>query len=410
MAEYLPDRIFADTGAVKALAAGVETPFYLYDRQGIEDAVQSLHREFSWMSGYQNFFPLRENINPHILKLLQRHGSGVSVCSYLELQLAQECGFAGDQLLYEPTEADDRAERLALSLDAVWLINGNRMLPDPLPRRILLRYQPVDQRFTPQQRRHMAKNKHGFTRAKLLELLPKLKAQGAEELGLALQLTAYHFSVGLWQQKTAMLLRLAKEVHETHGITIKHCYVGEGMGLPYHPSDKGYDLQREIQLVHDAYADWEPADRPTLYTGLTKPLLDPHGLLITRIIEKRQIARSFLVVDAGVSQYVRPALRSAYRHISILGRSQCEDRWRYSVVGRLPEQFDALEKGGRMLPQVDVGELCVIHDVGCGGRSMPLLYGFQPLAAEYLYEPDGTIRCIAKGRTAEECLDYLRTW
>ena len=87
-----------------------------------------------------------------------------------------------------------------------------------------------------------------------------------------------------------------------------------------------------------------------------------------------------------------------------------ENRRRYSIVGVLPDGFDYLDVKGRMLPQVGPGDYCVVHDVGCGGRAMVLLYGFQPTAAEYLYTPDGSMLPIAPGRTEEEVLQFLTAW
>ena len=114
-------------------------------------------------------------------------------------------------------------------------------------------------------------------------------------------------------------------------------------------------------------------------------------------------------MDAGISQYNRPLLKQAYRHVSVLGRNEVENRKLYSLVGSLPDNFDRLVSKGRMLPKVEPGDYCVIHDVGCGGRSMPLLYGLRPVAPEFLYE-EGTIRQIAPKRTPQEVLDFLTAW
>jgi diaminopimelate decarboxylase len=103
-------------------------------------------------------------------------------------------------------------------------------------------------------------------------------------------------------------------------------------------------------------------------------------------------------------------LKQAYRHVSVLGKNQVEGRKLYSLVGNLPDSFDRLVAKGRMLPKIEPGEYCVVHDVGCGGRSMPMLYGLRPVAAEFLYEQDGTIRQISKRRSEKEVLDFLTAW
>ena len=134
MADYPADRIFAPSGAVKEIADAGNTPFYLYDKQGIQNSINELHDAFAWISGYQNYFPLRDNLNPQLLQILSASGSGVSVTSKAELEHACRCGFSGSAILYEPSILDPDAEKLAFQQDAVWLLNSAALLPDTLPR------------------------------------------------------------------------------------------------------------------------------------------------------------------------------------------------------------------------------------------------------------------------------------
>ena len=407
MSEYTFDRIFAPDDAVRSIAEQNGTPFYLYDQKGIDDSIRALHQAFSWNSCYQNYFVIRQNPNPTILKLLAKAGTGVNAGSYTELLLAKSCGFADDRLIYEPTRQDPRAEKLAKPLNAIWMINSNSLLPDELPRSIILHYHPMEERLSAVQFRRIGNSKNGIQMPKIFDAILDLHQRGVERIGAALQVASYSIQPGFWAKKAKILLDLALETKARTGVSLWCLHLGEGPGLPYQPRATAPSIEEEADKIHNLVGDLDC--HPSILTGVNKRLMEHCGLLVTKILEKRDIYYSFLILDAGICQYIRPIIKSAYRHISVLGRRQTENRKKYYLVGELSDESDRLSQKGRMLPIVQTGEYCVIHDVGCGGRSMPMLYGFSPVAAEYLYGDDGAIRQISPGRTEEEILKFLTT-
>ena len=410
MPDYPADRIFAPVKSVKEIADNGHTPFYLYNEDGIRNSIFSIQNAFSWVPQHQNYFALRKNTNPYLLKILSEAGSGVSVVSRTELEYAVKCGFTGDMLLYEPSVRDTRAEEIAANHDTVWLFNSAATIPDAIPRKLFLRYNPCDLMFPSQTKQTVTRSKNGFNRSQIIDMILKLQEKGAEQIGLALEVSSYSIQSGFWSRKASILFSLAEEISHKTGTQIWGFYIGEGPGLPYHPRFTAPDLKSEAEAVHTAYDRTFDGFRPAVYTGVCSRVMEAHGLLITKVLEQRYIYKTFLLVDAGVCQYSRSVLKQAYRHVSVLGKNQTEDRKLYSVVGSLPESFDRLVSKGRLLPKVEPGDYCVVHDVGCGGRSMPLLYGFRPIAAEFLYQSDGTIRQIAPGRTEQEVLNFLTAW
>lgn len=408
MAEYLPDRIFAPANAVRAIAERDGTPFYLYHKSGILDGIQSLHREFSWAQRYQNYFHIRENNNPEILKLLCAAGTGVSACSYTELLLAQTCGFRGEQLLYEPSRRDEKAETLAHKLQATWLINGEYLLPETLPEQIILRYHASQERLTVVKAPKIKTSKNGFVRNQLLSLLSHLHKRGVKKLGVALQVASYSVQEGFWEKRVELLVALAQEVSQKLGFNLWCFHLGEGTGLAYRPRETAPDLPTEAERVRVCLE--QAGISPVICTGVNRQLLEHHGILVTQVLEIRNSFMPFLILDAGMSQFIRPILKKAYRHISVLGRNDEEGRKLYYPCGELPDEADRLCLKGRMLPELTPGDYCVLHDVGIGSRSMAMLYGTHCLAGEYLLEEDGTIRLIAPRREEEEVLRFLTAW
>ena len=407
MSEYIYDSIFAPTEAVKTVAEADGTPFYLYDEQGIRNSVCSIHEAFSQLNGHQNFFLIRENNNPGILSILEKAGTGVSACSHTELLMAKNCGFSGERLIYEPSRVDREAEVLAKQLDATWMINGKNLLPKELPNRIILRYHPSEERLTSVQFAKVGKSKNGFCRPQLFEVLSELHSAGVAQLGLALQVASYSIKPGFWEKKTEILLSLAETVKEKLGISLWCIHIGEGPGLPYQPRVTAPTVLDEAEKVCRLFRERAGDHAPTLYTGVVRQLMEHNGIMVAKILEQREIYNTYLILDAGIGHYLRPVLKQAYRHISILGKNRTENRRLYFLAGELPDEFDHPVLKGRMLPKVAPGDYCVFHDVGCGARSMAMLYGCKSIAAEYLYKENGEIIRIAPGRTEQEVLDFL---
>lgn len=403
MASYQPDKIFAPDAPIRALAERGATPFYLYDEAGIRRSAQRLLKSFAFCPNYENYVPIRENPNPAVLALLKMCGCGVCASNLTELQLAARCEFQGTKLLYEPMVKDPQAAALACQLQARWLINSPALLPDVPLKRVILRYH-LSSFDIPNLSRRMNRSRNGMTKEQLLQTAASLHRSGTEEIGLATQSAAYSLQAGLLARRAKVLRDLAESVTRETGVPVGAIYLGDGPGLPYRPKLACPSLEQEAQALEPVISSWEP--QPTVLTGICKQLLEPHGLMVVKVLELRRFDQSFLVLDGGFTQYLRPALKQAFRHISVLGQSQVEGRRRYVLSGPTFDERDRLSEG-RMLPPVLPGDFCVVHDVGCGGRAMALLYASQPVAAEYLYTTDGEIRCIGAGRSSREVLEFL---
>lgn len=409
MAEYEPDKTFISASKLKKLTDRGCTPFFLYDEDGIRQSCRFLQNQFSWQPGFQNYFPIRENINPTILKLLLSCGLGALACGKAELLLAQKCGFHGGNLLYEPMMRDYDAEKLALELDAGWLVNSPHLLPMQRVPSILLRYHPLSARACMGRPNKSERSKNGFTEPQLMETIRLLHVRGVASIGLALDVASSGFQPGFYAARASALFRLLPEIQKRTGVTIGACCLGDGFAPSYRPNLPVPTLEDETVQIKLMYETLPEGMRPRLSTALSKQLLERNGILVTKVLEIRELSRNTLVVDASVCQYLRPALKQAYRHISLLGKNQTEKRKRYQIVGYLPEEFDRFGEG-RMLPEAETGDICILHDVGCGGRSMPMLYAMQPPCAEYLFCVNGQIQQIGAAPTETQVLDFLTTW
>ena len=107
----------------------------------------------------------------------------------------------------------------------------------------------------------------------------------------------------------------------------------------------------------------------------------------------------------GWADLLRPELYGTYHHISVLGDDRVEGRRRYAVGDRIPEPREPF--GQRLLPECRRGARLVLHDVGAYGAAMGYSYGLTPHCAEYLYQADGTLRCIRRAQREDELFSTL---
>jgi len=131
----------------------------------------------------------------------------------------------------------------------------------------------------------------------------------------------------------------------------------------------------------------------------------PHGYLVTECIQHIHIYRDYVGVDASMANLMRPGMYGAYHHISVLGKEDAPHDRVVDVVGSLCENNDkfAIE---RSLPEIQRGDLLVIHDSGAHGHAMGFQYNGKLRSAELLLKENGDVELIRRAETYE---DYFAT-
>ena len=148
-----------------------------------------------------------------------------------------------------------------------------------------------------------------------------------------------------------------------------------------------------------------------IYAEMGRFMMGPYGCLVTRAIHEKRIYKDYLGVDASAVDLIRPAMYGAYHHITVMGQAGGTDKsaWpatrTYDVTGCLCENNDKFAVD-RELPEVERGDLLVIHDTGAHGYSMGYNYNGRLRSAEVLLREDGSTELI---RRAEKPSDYFAT-
>ena len=129
----------------------------------------------------------------------------------------------------------------------------------------------------------------------------------------------------------------------------------------------------------------------------------PHGVLVTSAINRKEIYRTYIGVDACMSALMRPGMYGAYHHITVAGKQGGQET--VDVVGSLCENNDKFAIQ-RPLPVVEDGDILLIHDTGAHALSMGFNYNGKLRPKELLLRSDGTVELIRRAETLD---DYFRT-
>ena len=390
------------------------TPFHLYDEKAIREKARALNNAFSWNAGFKEFFAVKATPTPAILKILQEENCGVDCASEIELLMSHKLGFKGEDIMFSSNNTPAQEFQYAREIGATINLDAYEhvaFLKDvtSVPETISCRYNPggvfslgTDIMDNPEE------SKFGMTKAQLIQAFKDLKVLGVKKFGIHSFLASNTVTNDYYPALAKELFELAVEVVAETGVTLDFINLSGGIGVNYLPDQVANDIMTIGEGVRQAY---ESILTPNglgdikLYTELGRFMLAPHGHLITRVLHKKKTYRDYVGVDASAVNLLRPAMYGSYHHITVSGKETLPETHVYDVVGSLCENNDKFAKQ-RPLPEVEVGDLLVIHDTGAHGFSMGYQYNAKLRSAEILLQEDGSTRLI---RRAEKPEDYFAT-
>ena len=396
------------------LKAEYPTPFYIYDEKGIRENLREFLAAFSWNPGFCEYFAVKANLNPIILKILREEGCGFDCSSYTELMLAEVLGARGDDIFFSSNEtpAADflyaRGLGARINLDDITHIEFLGSLAG-LPEEICCRYNPGDEfKINNKIMDNPGEAKYGFTYPQLVEGYKELLSRGVKKLGIHAFLASNCLENDYYPTLARTLFEVAAKLRRDHGIALSVVNLSGGIGIPYRPEQQPVDIRYIGEEVRRAYNEiLVPAGlgHITLCSELGRYITGPFGQLVTTAIHRKEIYKNYIGVDACAANLMRPAMYRAYHHITVLGKEDRECDMVYDVVGSLCENNDKFAIN-RSLPIIDIGDILVIHDAGAHGYSMGYNYNGKLHCAEILKKEDGTFELIRRAETPE---DYFAT-
>ena len=366
----------------------LETPFYYYDMDLLRRTLQTV-AELSGKHGFHVHYAVKANYNPKILEAVREYGFGVDCVSGGEIEAALAAGFSGDSIMFAGVGKTDREIELALennircfnveSLPELENINSiasrmNRMA------HVAVRVNPnIDAHTHHYITTGLQENKFGISVELLDEFVGRALAMGNVDL------CGVHFHIGsqiLDNEPFEMLCDKAAEVlawMEKAGALITIVDVGGGLGIDYDAPDEnpvpGFEryfntFAEHLRLKPGQQLHFEPG----------RSLVGQCGSLIMKVLYvKEGLSKKFAIVDAGMTDLLRPALYQAHHEIeNITSHSAVDDV--YDVVGPVCESSDCFATDER-LPLVSRGDLLAIRSAGAYGEAMASHYNCRKLPA-----------------------------
>lgn len=393
------------TPVLPAIVAHYGTPFHIYDETGIRATGETLKRAFSGIEGFREYFAVKALPNPRIMQIMQSMGFGFDCSSVAELVLSRQLGVTGDGIMFTSNNTS-QADFLAAEADGGCILNLDDIsLVDKVPRMpdlVCFRYNPGERRTGNSIIGTPLEAKYGVTHEQLLDAYRRAKARGATRFGLHTMLASNELNYTYMVETARMLLDLVRWISAELDIRFEFINIGGGLGIPYKPEDAPLDIESMAAEVTALFAAFKAqhAYAPKLYLESGRYMTGPHGVLVTRAINRKEIYRTYVGVDACMTALMRPGMYGAYHHISVLGKQGNEET--VDVAGSLCENNDKFAIQ-RALPRVEDGDILYIHDTGAHGHAMGFNYNGKPRPKELLFRADGRVELIRR----EETLDDL---
>jgi diaminopimelate decarboxylase len=388
------------------------TPFHIYDEVGIRQTGARLKKAMSRMDGFKEYFAVKALPNPRILRIMRDMDFGFDCSSVAELLMARQLGASGDELMFTSNNTDAtefavsaRDGGCILNLDDISLVPK---VPE-MPELICFRYNPGPRRTGNSIIGNPAEAKYGVAHHQLLDAYRTARDRGAERFGLHTMLASNELNFTYMVQTVEMLLEIAHWVSSELNIRFEFINMGGGLGIPYKPDSAPFDLSAMSTGVEALFAAFRSqyGYAPRLFMESGRYMTGPHGALVVKAINRKEIYRTYIGVDACMSALMRPAMYGAYHHIDVLGKTLHDDAEAavVDVVGSLCENNDKFAVQ-RALPPVDEGDLLVIHDTGAHGHAMGFNYNGKLRPQELLLRADGGVELIRRAETVD---DYFAT-
>jgi len=397
-----------DPSLLAAIAADQGTPTYVYDAAVIRDAYRRLDAALA-PQPHAIHYAMKANSTLAIVRLLRGEGAHADANSGGEVDVALRAGFTASQIVFTgvgKTAAElDRAVTLGLKainaespgeLDRI----AARALAHATTARVALRVNPdIDAQSHPHISTGLRTNKFGMPIEEARQIYrDHARQQGLEAVGIHVHVGSQITAIDPLRRAAERVIALAGELR-SDGLPIEHVDLGGGLGISYNGAD-----------VPGAAA-YGAAVLPVLAgTGLTlvvepgRALVGAAGLLLSRVVDLKQYGddgRRFAVLDAGMSELLRPALYGAFHRIVAVAPRAGETR-PYEVVGPICESSDIFGRD-RELPPLEVGDLVAILDAGAYGSVMASTYNRHLLPAEVLVDGE-TWRPVRRRQTIDDQL------
>ena len=387
--EYRQGTLHCGEVSLEEIAEKVGTPFYCYSLPTLRRHINAFEEPLSGVD-HQTCFAMKANANLAILSYMAHRGLGADVVSGGDLYRALKAGIPGGKIVYsgvgKTTAEIDMAIDAGImmfnieSAQELEVINERAgMLGRKAP--VSIRVNPdVDPMTHPYISTGLKENKFGIdVEGSLAQYLKAKDMENIEIVGIDCHIGSQLTDLSPFIDAAGRLRMLIERLRK-HGIALKYLDLGGGLGITY--SDEEPPHPRDYaRAVLDAVGSlglkliFEPG----------RVIVGNAGILVTRVLYRKQTkSKTFIVVDAGMNDLIRPSLYGAYHDIRPV-REKAGEREQADVVGPICESGDFLAKD-RDLPILVRDDLIAIMSAGAYGFTMASNYNSRPKPPEVLVD------------------------
>ena len=367
-----------------------KTPFYYYDLNLLQQTIDEI-KKYSSQFNYTVHYALKANANNEILSIIKNAGLGADCVSGNEVKKAVEIGFSSDHIVFAGVGKSDDEINYALdhniscfnceSIQEMEVINQLAINKNKIAS-IALRINPnVNANTHKYITTGLEENKFGINTWQLDELLEKYK--GLKNL----KIIGLHFHIGSQITDLSSFKSLCMKVNELqqyflrHKINLPTINVGGGLGVDYHHPDTNSiaNFKDYFDLFHH-FLELQPNQQ--VHFELGRAIVAQCGSLISRVLYiKNGINTNFAILDAGMTELIRPALYQSYHKIENISKTE-ELTVKYDVVGPICESSDCFGKAVDM-PLTERGDLIALRTTGAYGEVMASGYNLRDRVVAY---------------------------
>jgi diaminopimelate decarboxylase len=367
----------------------MKTPFYYYDLKILRETLEQL-KKFQEDYGCEIHYAIKANANSRILRLIREYEMGADCVSGNEIKHAVNHGFQPEEIVFAGVGKSDHEIDLALdqniaffnceSLPEIEIINERAGLKKKKAR-VALRVNPgINANTHHYITTGVEENKFGINKSDLFRIIrASKKMQHINLKGLHVHIGSQITDMDIFKE-LCLRVNEIQEYFRKEGVSLTDLNLGGGLGINY--ENPGKEMIPDFKSYFEIFRKFlEKQPSQKLHFELGRSVVGQCGKLVTRALYvKEGVHTKFAIVDAGMTELIRPALYQAYHKITnISGTGNTE---KYDIVGPVCESSDYFGKQVK-LTKVKRGDLLVIHSTGAYGEVMRSGYNLREHVKSY---------------------------
>lgn len=371
----------------------IRTPFYYYDTQLLRQTLQTIKEESGKHANYHVHYAVKANANQKILQIIKQYGLGADCVSGGEIKAALEAGFPADSIVYAGVGKSDWEIELGLqndiacfNVESIAELEVINCLAQKLGKtaRVAFRINPnIGAHTHANITTGLAENKFGIAMQDMDKVIDEaMSMDNVDVIGLHFHIGSQILDMGDFKALCNRINELQSQLAKRN-VFLKNINVGGGLGISYDNPDR--EPIPDFKDYFNTYAlHLHLREDQHLHFELGRSVVAQCGTLITRLLYVKQGSyKQFAIVDAGMTDLIRPALYQALHKIQNI--SSDEPKQTYDVVGPICESSDVFAKAID-LNTCHRGDLLAIRSAGAYGEIMASGYNCRPLPVGYISE------------------------